>query len=155
MPSEASLERIADNLELNEAALNNDELESESSEVGSEQDTESVLAELSDELESLTAELSEAVSTETADSVETSSSTVDIFDYKVSEVAVQQASRQQDAARISTNNLETLLNQAGEVSIYRSRIEQEISNAALNLNELARTVPVSYTHLTLPTTPYV
>jgi chemosensory pili system protein ChpA (sensor histidine kinase/response regulator) len=48
--------------------------------------------------------------------------------------------RQQDAARISTSNLETLLNQAGEVSIFRSRIEQELSNANLNLAELARTV---------------
>ncbi len=61
-----------------------------------------------------------------------------IFEY-VSEVQdVQQ--RQQDAARISTSNLEVLLNQAGEVSIFRSRIEQEISNANLNLAELARTV---------------
>ena len=64
--------------------------------------------------------------------------TESIFEY-VSEVQdVQQ--RQQDAARISTSNLEVLLNQAGEVSIFRSRIEQELSNANLNLAELARTV---------------
>ena len=64
--------------------------------------------------------------------------TESIFEY-VSEVRdIQQ--RQQDAARISTSNLEVLLNQAGEVSIFRSRIEQELSNANLNLAELARTV---------------
>ncbi|NNC97903.1 MAG: hypothetical protein HKN88_07495, partial [Gammaproteobacteria bacterium] len=61
-----------------------------------------------------------------------------IFEYAPQIVPTQQ--RQQDAARISTNNLETLLNQAGEISIFRSRIEQELSNANLNLAELARTV---------------
>ena len=65
-------------------------------------------------------------------------STESIFEY-VSEVQDVQQS-QKDAARISTSNLEVLLNQAGEVSIFRSRIEQELSNANLNLAELARTV---------------
>ena len=65
-------------------------------------------------------------------------STDSIFEYVPEVQDVQQ--RQQDAARISTSDLEVLLNQAGEVSIFRSRIEQELSSANLNLAELARTV---------------
>jgi len=69
---------------------------------------------------------------------ESESSVDSVFAYQPEVVPVQQ--RQQDVARISTSNLETLLNQAGEISIYRSRIEQELSNSNLNLAELARTI---------------
>jgi len=136
MPSDETLNNIETNIDDHHDPL-----------MGSANDTESVLAELSNELESLTAELADTdlVSAPKSDADQKEStdepSIVDIFDYKVTEVASRQSqARQQDAARISTNNLETLLNQAGEVSIYRSRIEQEVSNATLNLSELARTV---------------
>ncbi|MFZ8963762.1 MAG: Hpt domain-containing protein [Steroidobacteraceae bacterium] len=45
-----------------------------------------------------------------------------------------------DVARVDAELLDTLLNHAGEVSIHRSRLEQQLSSIDFNLAELARVV---------------
>jgi chemosensory pili system protein ChpA (sensor histidine kinase/response regulator) len=45
-----------------------------------------------------------------------------------------------DVVRVRAEVLETLLNQAGEISIFRSRLEQQVTNIDFNLGELAQTV---------------
>lgn len=68
-----------------------------------------------------------------------------------SEVAVEEASESEEApmvtpqlrhemARVRADLLETSINNAGELSIYRSRIEQQLINMNQNLTELDRTV---------------
>ena len=47
---------------------------------------------------------------------------------------------QQEVIRVQADLLENLLNNAGEVSIYRSRVEQQLSNMHFHLNELDQTV---------------
>ncbi len=46
----------------------------------------------------------------------------------------------QEMVRVRSDVLDTLVNQAGEVSIYRSRLEQQISTFRFNLVELDQTV---------------
>jgi chemosensory pili system protein ChpA (sensor histidine kinase/response regulator) len=45
-----------------------------------------------------------------------------------------------EIARVDADLLENLLNNAGEVSIYRSRLEQQIGSIEFNLDELSQTV---------------
>jgi chemosensory pili system protein ChpA (sensor histidine kinase/response regulator) len=45
-----------------------------------------------------------------------------------------------DVARVDAELLDTLLNAAGEVSIYRARLEQQLSSVDFNLAELGRVV---------------
>ncbi|HUG02866.1 MAG TPA: Hpt domain-containing protein [Steroidobacteraceae bacterium] len=45
-----------------------------------------------------------------------------------------------DVARVDADLLDTLLNAAGEVSIYRARLEQQVSSIEFNLAELGRVV---------------
>jgi chemosensory pili system protein ChpA (sensor histidine kinase/response regulator) len=45
-----------------------------------------------------------------------------------------------EIARVDADLLESLLNNAGEVSIYRSRLEQQVSSIDFNLVELSQTV---------------
>jgi chemosensory pili system protein ChpA (sensor histidine kinase/response regulator) len=45
----------------------------------------------------------------------------------------------QEFARVDADLLDTLLNNAGEVSIFRSRLEQQVSSIEFNLAELGRT----------------
>ncbi|HZF14418.1 MAG TPA: Hpt domain-containing protein [Steroidobacteraceae bacterium] len=45
-----------------------------------------------------------------------------------------------ELARVDAELLDNMLNNAGEVSIFRSRLEQQISSIDFNLGELARTV---------------
>jgi chemosensory pili system protein ChpA (sensor histidine kinase/response regulator) len=52
----------------------------------------------------------------------------------------QQAPERQELARVDADLLDTLLNNAGEVSIFRSRLEQQISSIDFNIAELSRTV---------------
>jgi chemosensory pili system protein ChpA (sensor histidine kinase/response regulator) len=52
----------------------------------------------------------------------------------------QQAPERQELARVDADLLDTLLNNAGEVSIFRSRLEQQVSSIDFNLVELSRTV---------------
>ncbi|MDQ2070595.1 hybrid sensor histidine kinase/response regulator [Natronospira bacteriovora] len=47
---------------------------------------------------------------------------------------------QQEVVRVRADLLENLLNNAGEVSIYRSRVEQQLSNMDFHLKELDQTV---------------
>ncbi|HEY6642389.1 Hpt domain-containing protein [Povalibacter sp.] len=46
----------------------------------------------------------------------------------------------QEFARVDADLLDTLLNNAGEVSIFRSRLEQQVGSIEFNLAELGRTV---------------
>jgi chemosensory pili system protein ChpA (sensor histidine kinase/response regulator) len=50
------------------------------------------------------------------------------------------AQERQEFARVDAELLDTLLNNAGEVSIFRSRLEQQVSSIEFNLAELGRTV---------------
>ncbi len=52
----------------------------------------------------------------------------------------QQAQERQEFARVDADLLDTLLNNAGEVSIFRSRLEQQVGSIEFNLAELGRTV---------------
>jgi chemosensory pili system protein ChpA (sensor histidine kinase/response regulator) len=52
----------------------------------------------------------------------------------------QPAGERQELARVDADLLDTLLNNAGEVSIFRSRLEQQVSSIDFNLQELSRTV---------------
>ncbi|MGD8573684.1 MAG: response regulator, partial [Gammaproteobacteria bacterium] len=47
---------------------------------------------------------------------------------------------QQEVIRVRADLLENLLNHAGEVSIYRARLEQQLSSMTFNLTELDQTV---------------
>jgi chemosensory pili system protein ChpA (sensor histidine kinase/response regulator) len=51
-----------------------------------------------------------------------------------------QAQERHEVARVDADLLDNLLNNAGEVSIFRSRLEQQISSIEFNLAELGRTV---------------
>jgi chemosensory pili system protein ChpA (sensor histidine kinase/response regulator) len=51
-----------------------------------------------------------------------------------------QVQERQEFARVDAELLDTLLNNAGEVSIFRSRLEQQITSIEFNLAELGRTV---------------
>src|SRR4029079_6819108 len=52
----------------------------------------------------------------------------------------QQGQELQEFARVDADLLDNLLNNAGEVSIFRSRMEQQVSSIEFNLPELRRTV---------------
>jgi chemosensory pili system protein ChpA (sensor histidine kinase/response regulator) len=52
----------------------------------------------------------------------------------------QQVQERQEFARVDADLLDTLLNNAGEVSIFRSRLEQQVGSIEFNLAELGRTV---------------
>ncbi len=51
-----------------------------------------------------------------------------------------QVQERHEVARVDADLLDTLLNNAGEVSIFRSRLEQQVGSIEFNLAELARTV---------------
>ena len=50
------------------------------------------------------------------------------------------AGERRDIARVDRMLLETLLNNAGEISIFHSRLSQQLSNIQFNLDELGQTV---------------
>ena len=52
----------------------------------------------------------------------------------------QSAEQRQEFARIDANLLEDLLNAAGEISIYHSRLSQQVSSIEFNLEEVDQTV---------------
>jgi chemosensory pili system protein ChpA (sensor histidine kinase/response regulator) len=52
----------------------------------------------------------------------------------------QAAPERSEVARVDADLLDSLLNNAGEVSILRSRLEQQVSSLEFNLTELGRTV---------------
>jgi chemosensory pili system protein ChpA (sensor histidine kinase/response regulator) len=51
-----------------------------------------------------------------------------------------QVQERQEFARVDADLLDTMLNNAGEVSIFRARLEQQVSSIEFNLAELGRTV---------------
>jgi len=51
-----------------------------------------------------------------------------------------QAQERHEVARVDADLLDNLLNNAGEVSIFRSRLEQQVGSIEFNLAELGRTV---------------
>jgi chemosensory pili system protein ChpA (sensor histidine kinase/response regulator) len=54
--------------------------------------------------------------------------------------AAQPAAERTEMARVDAELLDTMLNNAGEVSIFRSRLDQQVNSIDFNLAELARTV---------------
>ncbi len=56
------------------------------------------------------------------------------------ELFSEEAGERQEFARVSADLLDDLLNNVGEVSIYHSRLEQQISTIGFNTAELAQTV---------------
>jgi len=50
------------------------------------------------------------------------------------------AERQQEVIRVRSNLLDNLVNSAGEVSIYRARIEEQVSGFGNHLDELGQTI---------------
>ena len=56
------------------------------------------------------------------------------------QVTTPALSARSEVARVDAGLLEDLLNSAGEVSIFRSRLEQQIGSIEFNLDELAQTV---------------
>ncbi len=52
----------------------------------------------------------------------------------------QPQQERQETTRVDAELLDTLLNNAGEVSIFRSRLEQQVNSIEFNLAELSRTV---------------
>jgi chemosensory pili system protein ChpA (sensor histidine kinase/response regulator) len=53
---------------------------------------------------------------------------------------VREAADRAEVARVDADLLDSMLNAAGEVSIYRSRLEQQVSSIEFNLAELGRVV---------------
>jgi chemosensory pili system protein ChpA (sensor histidine kinase/response regulator) len=56
------------------------------------------------------------------------------------EAAERPMEGRRDVVRVRAEVLESLLNQAGEISIFRSRLEQQVTNIEFNLGELSQTV---------------
>lgn len=52
----------------------------------------------------------------------------------------EQGVERQEAARVDTELLDELLNNAGEISIFRSRLEQQVKSIDFNVQELSQTV---------------
>jgi chemosensory pili system protein ChpA (sensor histidine kinase/response regulator) len=57
------------------------------------------------------------------------------------------AARQRETARVGVEQLDKMMNEAGEISIYRSRIEQNTSALTFQLNELQQTIERVREHL--------
>jgi len=57
------------------------------------------------------------------------------------------AARQRETARVGVEQLDKMLNEAGEISIYRSRIEQNTSSLTFQLTEMQQTIERVREHL--------
>ena len=62
------------------------------------------------------------------------------FDKNPKKTEIKKADRSREQVRVNAELLDRLVNNAGEVSIYRSRLEQQNSRISFNLNELEQTV---------------
>jgi chemosensory pili system protein ChpA (sensor histidine kinase/response regulator) len=67
--------------------------------------------------------------------------------WKPEDAAGGMAARQRETARVGVEQLDKMLNEAGEISIYRSRIEQNTSALTFQLNELQGTIDRVREHL--------
>jgi chemosensory pili system protein ChpA (sensor histidine kinase/response regulator) len=57
------------------------------------------------------------------------------------------AARQRETARVGVEQLDKMMNEAGEISIYRSRIEQNTSSLTFQLTEMQQTIERVRDHL--------
>jgi chemosensory pili system protein ChpA (sensor histidine kinase/response regulator) len=67
--------------------------------------------------------------------------------WKPEDAAGGMAARQRETARVVVDQLDKMLNEAGEISIYRSRIEQNTSSLTFQLNEMQQTIERVREHL--------
>ncbi len=77
---------------------------------------------------------------EAADVLESSMTPMELSAAPVLPGRESQPQERTEMARVDAELLDTLLNNAGEVSIFRARLDQQISSIDFNLAELARTV---------------
>ncbi|MGH8443374.1 MAG: Hpt domain-containing protein [Nevskiaceae bacterium] len=63
------------------------------------------------------------------------------------EDALGMAARQRETARVGVEQLDKMMNEAGEISIYRSRIEQNTSALTFQLTEMQQTIERVREHL--------
>ncbi len=85
------------------------------------------------------AELTEEI---TEDEIQSENEEADITpEYSNSETIQQASERQvQDVIRVRSDLLDNLVNSAGEVSIYRARMEQQVAGLGSHLGELGQTI---------------
>jgi chemosensory pili system protein ChpA (sensor histidine kinase/response regulator) len=67
--------------------------------------------------------------------------------WKPEDAAGGMAARQRETARVVVDQLDKMLNEAGEISIYRSRIEQNTSSLTFQLTEMQQTIERVREHL--------
>ncbi|MGQ0587243.1 MAG: Hpt domain-containing protein [Gammaproteobacteria bacterium] len=63
------------------------------------------------------------------------------------EDALGMAARQRETARVGVDQLDKMMNEAGEISIYRSRVEQNTSALTFQLTEMQQTIERVREHL--------
>jgi len=67
--------------------------------------------------------------------------------WKPEDAAGGMAARQRETARVGVDQLDKMLNEAGEISIYRSRVEQNTSALTFQLTEIQQTIERVREHL--------
>jgi chemosensory pili system protein ChpA (sensor histidine kinase/response regulator) len=67
--------------------------------------------------------------------------------WKPEDAAGGMAARQRETARVGVDQLDKMMNEAGEISIYRSRVEQNTSALTFQLNEMQGTIERVREHL--------
>ncbi|MBT8439077.1 MAG: response regulator [Gammaproteobacteria bacterium] len=85
-------------------------------------------------------QLLESELTDSSDFADSQSSEIIHFDPKKKKIAKKKQDRSREQVRVNAELLDKLVNNAGEVSIYRSRLEQQNSQLSFNLTELEQTV---------------
>jgi len=154
-------ELVIENVELDSPDENNltIELELDEDDLKGNQATNDLSVELTEELTSLAEELdipplveevSENISSATTSSdaevkataLEPVAEEKDVADLLVieEEMAAPQKTAPTEQVRVRADTLDNLVNFAGEVSIYRSRLEQQVNSFRFNLQELDETV---------------
>ncbi|MEM6639137.1 MAG: Hpt domain-containing protein [Pseudomonadota bacterium] len=100
------------------------------------------MADMASEMAELVEELGDAASAEQDFAVRLAAATQTTASGAVPVVTARDAGRDRpaDIARIDARVLDDMLNNAGEVSIFQARIEQEMSSVRFNLTELSDTV---------------
>lgn len=85
-------------------------------------------------------QLLESDLTDSSDFADSQSSEIIHFESKKKKTAKKKQDRSREQVRVNAELLDKLVNNAGEVSIYRSRLEQQNSQLSFNLTELEQTV---------------
>jgi len=85
-------------------------------------------------------QLLESDLTDSSDFADSQTSEIIHFDHKKKKPEKKKLDRSREQVRVNAELLDKLVNNAGEVSIYRSRLEQQNSQLSFNLTELEQTV---------------